>query len=67
MTYAGISAIMLRFAGVILLANVVFGFLVAGPAIFGRAGLTLSIFLIPAAILIFASKPLGRFLAAGLD
>ncbi len=67
MTYAGIGAMLFRFIGLVLIANVLLGFLAAGSAVFGPAGLTLSIFLILAFALIVGSKLLGRVLAAGLE
>lgn len=72
MTYAGLGAILARFVGVILI-GVVITLLIPSIAFESsgavRSGLILSsgLLLLPAVVLILASKPLGSILAAGLD
>ncbi len=70
MTYAGFGAILFRFVGLLLLGFLLFTLLPAvasGGHIRSQSFLIGGVSLIPAVILIVASKPLGRFLAAGLE
>ena len=71
-TYAGIATILFRFAGTLFLVAFLVqlfpSIIVARTGPFGLQLLFMSsLLLFPAAILILASKPLGRLLAAGLD
>ncbi len=70
MTYEGLGTVLFRFAGLILIGSVFFSLIPAvasGPATLSQAALTGSITLLPGAVLVVASRPLGRFLAAGLE
>ena len=72
MTYEGLGSILLRFAGIILIGAVLVLHLPAivlesSPSIRSQLILSSGLLLLPGAILIVASKPLGKFLAAGLD
>lgn len=71
MTYAGLGAILFRFIGLLLFGVQLFSLLpavfVGGAHILGQTFMISGIFLLPAVILIIASKPLGRLLAAGLE
>lgn len=69
MTYAGISTLFLRLIGFLAIISVLFTVLPAaflsGPR---SAGLLITGFsLIPGVLLIVASKPLGKLLAAGIE
>lgn len=72
MTYAGLGTILFRFAGFILIGAVL---VLQVPAIAFESSATLrsqlllssGLLLLPAVLLIVASKPLGNFLAAGLE
>lgn len=70
MTYAGIGAILFRFAGLLMIGSMLLAMLpalLAGVPIMGQILALVGITSIPAIILIVASKPLGRLLAAGLE
>jgi hypothetical protein len=72
MTYAGLGSILFRFVGVIMIGAVLVLMIptiaLGGPA-YPRGALFfwVGVLLVPGAVLIFVSKPLGRILAAGLD
>ena len=69
MTYEGLATLILRIAGFFAIATVLFSL----PSAFFAGGrgmpllLLFGIGLVPGAVLIVASKPLGRFLAAGIE
>ena len=70
MTYAGLGAILFRFAGFLLIGAVLVTLLPAvalGSSIVSQVIVVGGIYLLPAVVLIVASKPLGRVLAAGLE
>jgi len=70
MTYAGLGAILFRLVGLLLIGSVLIVLLPAltsGSSIQGQVALVGGITLLPAVVLIVASKPLGRALAAGLE
>ncbi len=69
MTYEGLATLILRIVGFFAIATVLFSLpsaLFAGQAAMPML-LLVGIGLVPGAVLIVASKPLGRFLAAGIE
>ena len=68
MTYAGIGTLLCRFVGLLVIAFVIAGLIpgvIFGPST--QVSLIGGMALLPAVVLIIASQPLGRFLAAGLE
>lgn len=72
MTYTGLGSILFRFVGVILIGAVLV-FHVPAIALESSASIrsqllmSSGLLLLPGVILIVASKPLGKFLAAGIE
>lgn len=68
-TYYGLATLIFRLLGVISIAAVipVSGMALAGPAAISGVFASMGFFMLPGVAAIVFSKPLGQFVAAGLD